>query len=300
MKKDLKNIGGQAVIEGAMMKSARGWTVAVRDPKGEIQVKKEPLSAPGRFIKMPVVRGISALYYAMSLGIRALGFSATIAAAEEDKAPEKQPGGAAIALTMAASLILGAGLFIALPLYATKLIGAVIPDVGEKSLLFNLVDGIIRVLIFLLYVVLIGLWKDIRRVFEYHGAEHMVIHAYEESGRLDMDEIKRMSPLHPRCGTSFLLIVMLISILVFSFIPQSWAFSYKLLSRLTLIPLIAGLSYETLKASASMKDNPVMRLLILPGLLLQRLTTRPPDEGQIRVAVKALEEVLSMEAEDAR
>ena len=165
--------------------------------------------------------------------------------------------------------------------------------------MFNFVDGLIRVFLFILYIVGIGLWKEMRRIFEYHGAEHKVIHAYENGNELLVQNIKKYSPLHPRCGTSFLLIVMIISIFTFSFIPQAWPFLYKFLSRLIFIPLIAGISYEILKLSAKMEHNFIMHLLIQPGLLLQRLTTREPDESQIEVAVKALQEVLKFEDANA-
>ncbi|GAB4390920.1 MAG: DUF1385 domain-containing protein [Thermodesulfovibrionales bacterium] len=291
----MKNIGGQAVIEGVMMKSPRGWTVAVRDPRGAIQVKREPLGDLPSFLRLPVVRGVGALYHALSLGIRAIDYSARTAfeGAEGDKPMSRT----AMALTIGFALIMGVGLFILLPLYLTKLLGAAMARVGESSLWFNLVDGLIRVAVFLLYVVAIGLWKDMRRVFEYHGAEHKVIHAYEEGMELSVENARRLSPLHPRCGTSFLLIVMVTSILVFSFVPQPWPFLYKFLARLVLIPLIAGLSFEFLKFTARRKENPLVALAALPGLALQRLTTREPDDAQIQVAIRALSEVLSMEEE---
>jgi len=198
------------------------------------------------------------------------------------------------------ALLLGIGLFILLPLYVTKLLGAIFEGVSRSSLLFNFTDGIIRVLVFLVYVVLIGVWKEMARIFMYHGAEHKVIHAYEEGRELTVANVKGYSTLHPRCGTSFLMIVMVVSILVFSFIPQNWPFLYKFLSRIILIPLIAGSSFELLKLSAKMEDNPVMKMLIQPGLLLQRLTTREPDDAQIEVALSALIEVLKLEEENAR
>lgn len=293
-----KNIGGQAVIEGVMMKSPGNWTVAVRDPKGEIHLKRERLSQLPRFLKLPVLRGVVALFQALSLGIKAIEFSANKAYEEEAK-DEKGLGKFSIAVTIAFSMLLGVGLFILLPLYLTKLLGFVIGSVERSSFIFNLTDGIIRVFIFLVYVVLIGLWKEMARIFMYHGAEHKVIHAYEHGKELTIENIRQFSPLHPRCGTSFLMIVMVVSILVFSVIPQQWPFAYKFLSRIILIPLIAGSSYELLRMSAKFKDNAVMNLLILPGLLLQRLTTREPDEAQIEVALNALLEVLKLEDEHA-
>ena len=287
-----KNIGGQAVIEGVMMKAPRNWTVAVRDQKGEIHLKREPVGKLPAFLKLPVVRGTVALYQALSIGMKALEFSASKA---YDDGEEKPMSPLAILSTMGFAVVIGVALFIFLPLYATKLAGAVLPLVSRNSLVFNLVDGVIRVFIFLGYVFAIGLWKDMRRIFEYHGAEHKVIHAYEAGRELDLDSVRAFSPQHPRCGTSFLLIVMVISILVFSCIPQSWPFTGKFLSRLVLIPVIAGLSYELLRLSAKITDNPLLNILVLPGLMLQRLTTREPDDSQIEVAIAAVKEVLRLE-----
>lgn len=287
----MKNIGGQAVIEGVMMKATKGWTVAVRDQKGEIHVKREWLLSLPKPLRLPMLRGVIALYQALSIGIKAIEFSASKAYAEEEKPLSPM----AIGLTIGLAFLLGVGLFIFLPLYATKLLGFLFASVSKNSFMFNLVDGIIRVIVFLIYVIAIGMWKEMRRIFEYHGAEHKVIHAYEAGKELAMYNIKSFSTHHPRCGTSFLLIVMVMSILVFSFIPQAWPFAYKFLSRLILIPLIAGFSYEFLRMLSRMKDNPLMNMLIQPGLLLQRLTTREPDDNQIEVAIKALEEVLRLE-----
>jgi uncharacterized protein YqhQ len=167
--------------------------------------------------------------------------------------------------------------------------------VDRSSVLFNVVDGVVRVAVFLLYVVLIGMWSEIRRVFEYHGAEHKVIHAFEDGQALVQGHIAGQSPIHPRCGTSFLMIVMVVSIFVFSLIPQPWPLWAKFVSRLVLIPLIAGSSYEVLKLTAKYRHNMIMKVLMWPGLSLQQLTTREPDEGQIEVALRALKEVLAME-----
>jgi uncharacterized protein YqhQ len=293
----MKNVGGQAVIEGVMMKGRKGWTVAVRGPNGDIHVRSEPLSELPLIFRLPIMRGFIALFHAMIIGIKAIEFSANKAYEEEEKDEQLSP--ASIGFTIVLSILLGIGLFILLPLYATKLIGNIFPPVSTSSFLFNFVDGIIRVFLFILYIVGIGMWKEMRRIFEYHGAEHKVIHAYENGKDLLAPNIKEYSPLHPRCGTSFLLIVMIISIFTFSFIPQAWPFLYKFLSRLIFIPLIAGISYEILKLSAKMEHNFIMHLLIQPGLLLQRLTTREPDESQIEVAVKALQEVLKFEDANA-
>jgi uncharacterized protein YqhQ len=295
--KTTANIGGQAVIEGVMMKAPKNWTVAVRDQKGAIHLKKERLPEIPRLLKLPILRGVVALFHALMLGIRAIEFSAGKAYEEET---EETLGKFSIAVTIFVSILLAIGLFILLPLYATRLASLVFEGISKNSLLFNFTDGIVRVFVFLIYVVAIGLWKEMARIFMYHGAEHKVIHAYEEGKDLTLENVRDKSPLHPRCGTSFLMIVMVVSVLAFSFIPQSWPFLYKFLSRIVLIPLIAGLSFEFLKLSSRWSHNPVMHSLIVPGLLLQRLTTREPDDGQLEVALSALKEVLKLEEENAR
>ncbi len=287
----MKNIGGQAVIEGVMMKGKKVWSVAVRAPNGEIHVKKEELKELPKFFSFPLIRGIIALIHALSIGIKAIEYSASKAYEENGK--KLNP--LAMGFTIVLSLILGILLFILLPLYVTRLIGVFFMAVSNSSLLFNLVDGIIRISVFLTYIIIVSRWKEMKRIFEYHVAEHKVIHAYENGKNLTVDDIKKHSTLHPRCGTSFLLIVMIVSIFTFSFIPQEWSFIHKFLSRLVLIPLIAGISYEFLKYSARMKNNIIINLMIKPGLFLQRITTREPDELQIEVAKRALEEVLVVE-----
>lgn len=292
----LKSVGGQAVIEGVMMKSPKNWTVAVRDQKGNIHIKKERLSELPRYLKLPVIRGVVALGQALSLGMKAIEFSASKAYEEES---EEGMGKFAMSITILISILLGIALFILLPLYITKLIGLLVHNVTDSSFLFNLTDGIVRIVIFLLYVILIGTWKELARIFEYHGAEHKVIHAYEAGKELTIENAKNYSPLHPRCGTSFLMIVMVVSIMVFSFIPQHLPFLYIFLSRIILIPLIAGFSFEFLKLSARWEKNPFMNILIQPGMLLQKLTTREPDEAQLEVALRSLIEVLELEETNA-
>lgn len=292
---EMKNIGGQAVIEGVMMKGNSSWTVAVRDQKGDIHLKTETLKRLPSFLRMPFVRGIVGLYQALTIGIKALEFSASKAYSDAD---EKPMSSLAIGSTLTFSMILGIGLFIFLPLYVTKLLGLFLSTVSASSFAFNVTDGLVRILIFLVYVFAIGLWKEMRRIFEYHGAEHKVIHAYEAGRKLDVENVGQFSPHHPRCGTSFLLIVMVISILVFSFIPTAWPFLGKFLSRIILIPLIAGISYELLRLSARVKNNVFMNFLTLPGLILQKLTTREPDSTQIEVAIRAMSEVLKLEGID--
>lgn len=284
-----KSIGGQAVIEGVMMKGDTFWSVAVRGGNGVVHIKTEGLLQLHRYLKLPVLRGIVGLGEAVVLGIKAIDFSATKALDDEDGKPMSP---VTISITIAVALALGILLFILLPLYLTKVAGVLLPLIKESSLFFNLIDGITRVLVFLLYIFLVGLWGEMRRVYEYHGAEHKVIHAYESGDELIAERIaERYSPQHPRCGTSFLLIVMILSILVFSAIPRDWDFVLKFLSRILLIPLIAGLSYEILRVSARKSRVAFVNMFVSPGLMLQRLTTREPDSMQIEVALSALREV---------
>lgn len=286
----MKNVGGQAVIEGVMMKSPCAWTVAVRNPRGEIVVKREELGEGPKILKSPIIRGVVGLVQAMTLGIKALGYSAEISMEEEEVA--KPPSDLSRFLTVSLSFIIAMGLFFVLPLYMTKLLGFVFNVVQDSGLVFNIVDGIVRIGVFVAYIFAISLLKDIKRVFEYHGAEHKVIHAYESDVELTPENVRHFSTLHPRCGTSFLLIVMVMSIFVFSFIPNEWLFIDKLLSRLFFIPLIAGLSYEFIRFSANYSNNSFVRSLIMPGLLLQKITTRPPSDEQVEVAIRALNDAL--------
>lgn len=291
----MKNIGGQAVIEGVMMKAPGGWTVAVRDSQGSIHVKTEELLPLPKLLKLPLLRGLVALFHAVYLGVKAIEFSANTAYS----ADEKPMTPLTISLTIVIAFAAGIALFVLLPLYATKVIGIFYNSVNDNSFLFNLTDGLIRVLLFLGYVIAIGLWKEMSRLFQYHGAEHKVIHAYEAGEELSVENAKKYSTRHPRCGTSFLMIVVIISIIIFSFVPQEWSFLAKFFSRLALMPLIAGISYELLKFSSKMKDNIMVNLMILPGIALQGLTTREPDDRQIEVAITALTKAVLFDGKDA-
>jgi len=295
------NVGGQAVIEGVMMRAPRSVAIAVRRPDGEIVVKRElvvPLSERYPLVKLPIVRGAVALFTSLIIGIKALNFSANEAMTEEEKAGEEEKGGGevsswALAGTMAVAFGFGIALFFLFPLYLTKLLT---PVIGTNNIVFNLVDGVIRVIIFLLYIWGISRMKDIQRVFQYHGAEHKSIFAFEAGEELSVENVRKYSRLHPRCGTSFLLIVMLVSIAVFSLIPKLWPFYLKAGSRIVLLPLIAGISYEFLRWSAKNDGNPLVKLVIAPGLALQRLTTREPDDAQLEVAIRSLNEALEVNA----
>lgn len=284
------NIGGQAVIEGVMMRAPRSMAIAVRRPGGEIVVKRDrvvPLSERFPILKLPMVRGALALFSSLIIGIKALSFSANEAMVDEEKKEEIST--LAMGGTMAVALIFGILLFFILPLYLTKLM---VPFVGDSNIVFNLLDGLIRVIVFFMYILSISRMKDIQRVFQYHGAEHKSIFAFEAGDSLTVENVQRYSRLHPRCGTSFLLIVMIVSILVFSLIPKPWPFYLKAGSRVILLPLIAGISYELLKLSAKHEKSRLVRFLIAPGLALQKLTTREPDNDQIEVAIRSMEEAL--------
>ncbi len=301
---DKIHVGGQAVIEGVMMRAPRSVAIAVRRPDGEIIVKRDlvvPLSERFPIVKLPVVRGAVALFTSLIIGIKALNFSAGEAMTEDEKEKEKgngkESGGELSSWAMAGTMTIAFGfgicLFFLFPLYLTKLLT---PVIGDNNIVFNLVDGVIRVVVFLVYIWAISRMEDIQRVFQYHGAEHKSIFAFEAGDDLTVENVRRYSRLHPRCGTSFLLIVMLVSIAVFSLIPKLWPFYLKAGSRILLLPMIAGISYEFLKWSALNNSHPLVRMVITPGLALQRLTTREPDDSQIEVAIRAMNEALEVNA----
>jgi uncharacterized protein YqhQ len=288
------NIGGQAVIEGVMMRAPRALAIAVRRPSGEIVVRKEeaiPLSERYPVVKLPIVRGAVALFQSLIVGIKALNFSANEALVEEEGGEKEELSTLAMGGTMAVAFGFGILLFFILPLYLTKLL---VPLIGSSNIVFNLVDGVIRVAVFLLYIWSISRMKDIQRVFQYHGAEHKSIFAFEAGEELTVANVRKHSCLHPRCGTSFLLIVMLVSIVIFSLIPKLWPFYLKAGARVVFLPLIAGVSYELLKWSAKNDGSRLVRMLIAPGLALQRLTTREPDDSQLEVAIRSMEEALAV------
>ena len=289
------NVGGQAVLEGVMMRAPRSMAIAVRRPSGEIVVQKEeiiPLSERFPIVKLPIVRGAIGLFQSLVIGVKALNFSANEAMVEEETEEEKKELSSwAMAGTMVFAFGFGILLFFIMPLYLTKLLT---PLIGDSNIMFNLVDGVIRVVVFLLYIWGISRMNDIQRVFQYHGAEHKSIFAFEAGDELTVDNVRKYSRLHPRCGTSFLLIVMVVSIVIFSLIPKSWPFYMKAGSRVVFLPLIAGVSYEFLKWSAKNDSASLVKMIIAPGLGLQKLTTREPDDSQIEVAIRSLEEALSI------
>jgi uncharacterized protein YqhQ len=286
-------VGGQAVLEGVMMRGVSTWAVAVRNPEGEIEVTSEPIvswAKRHRVLRWPVIRGVVALGESLKIGFKALAISANAQLEEDEDGEKEEIGGWMWGLTIALSMALAVGLFFVIPVGATSLI----KDWLGSALLFWLVEGILRTLIFIGYIVAISRLPDLRRVFEYHGAEHKTISAFEAGDELTPENAKRYSRLHPRCGTSFLLIVMVLAIFVFAPIGlPEWY--WLLLSRILGIPLIAGLSYEVIKWAGKNRNKGWVRALMWPGLMLQNLTTREPDLDQLAVAIRSLEEVLANE-----
>ncbi len=288
--------GGQAVIEGVMMRGQKVAATVVRRPNGELAINTKPLSPiyTGRMRQTPFIRGAIALLEALVLGVSSLVYSANVALVEEGEEEEKLSSGS-VWLILTVSLTFGVGLFFLAPLFLTKLIDPYI----SSSLVFHLIEGFIRLVIFLSYLKLMSLLPDIKRSFAYHGAEHKTIHAYEDGVPLEPEAIKRYSTAHARCGTAFLLAVLVIAILAFALIGRQEVW-IMILSRVLLLPVIASLGYEVTQFGARHIQNGFIRVIITPGLWLQSLTTREPDEGQIEVAVTALKEVLATEqAEEA-
>jgi uncharacterized protein YqhQ len=297
-------VGGQAVLEGVMMRSPHAWGIAVRKPSGEIVTHSEPLERPSekhKWMGWPVVRGVMTLGHAMTLGFRALKFSANAALDELMPAEVGSDGkegkkfeitGWMAGLNMAFSIAFFIFMYKYLPLLATTELKRVNPVFGHQ-ILFNLVDGLIRIAMFLLFVWGVSLWKDIRRVYEYHGAEHKTVYAFENGDSLNTAAVQEYSTFHPRCGTSFLMTVMIISMIVYMFIPVTtfWA---RFGERIILLPVIAGVSYEIIRFAAKHRGS-LFALMTAPGLWLQRITTQPPDDREVECAIIALDAAMALE-----
>jgi uncharacterized protein YqhQ len=296
-------VGGQAVLEGVMMRSPHAWGIAVRKPSGEIVTHSEPLERPSeqhKWMGWPVVRGVMTLGHAMTLGFRALKFSANAALDEmpaddpdsKDQGKKMEITGWMAGLNMAFSIAFFIFMYKYLPLLATTELKKVNPVFGQQFL-FNLVDGLIRIAMFLLFVWGVSLWKDIRRVYEYHGAEHKTVFAFENGDPLETAAVQKYSTYHPRCGTSFLMTVMIISMVVYMTIPVHtfWA---RFAIRIALLPLIAGVSYEIIRFAARHRGS-LFALMTAPGLWLQRITTQPPDDSEVECAIVALDEAMKLE-----
>jgi len=294
------NYGGQAVIEGVMMRGSKALAVAVRNPAGEIVVHTERLNERiygGRLSRVPFLRGLTLLWDALGLGIKSLMFSAEVAIEEEktdrEDAPEKIFEGPAQWGLVAISLSFSVLLFFVLPTFAAdRLMGLL--GLGESQLVENLIEGVIRLLLLVGYIWAIGFMPDIKRLYGYHGAEHKTINAYEAGAPLTTASVARFPLEHPRCGTAFLLTVVILSILVYSLLPDL-VLPLRLVSRIVFLPVIAGIAYEFLRFSAAHQDKALIRLITEPNLALQRLTTKEPDEMMLAVAISAFEEVLASE-----
>lgn len=308
----ITSIGGQAVIEGVMMRGPKDIAVAVRKPDGEIVIDKKPIASllqKHKFFKLPIVRGVVSFIESLVVGTKALMYSASFFDVEEEEdkakkaamteeerkkqeAKDNRAMNIAIYSSVVIALVFGIGLFMLLPTFLVGFIKQHIP----VDVLATLLEGVIRIIIFLIYLALVSNMKDIRRVFEYHGAEHKTIFCYESGEELTVENARKFQRLHPRCGTSFLLIVMVVSIVLFSFI--SWSNPWmRILLRLALLPVVAGLSYEVIKL-AGRSTGKFMRVVSAPGMWLQKLTTREPDDSQLEVAIASLKSVLTGNIED--
>ncbi len=321
-------VGGQAVLEGVMMRSPHAWAIACRKPSGEVVTMSEPLERPSekhKWMAWPVVRGVMTLGYAMNLGYRALRFSANVAiedlmqeghvetaasavpperseaAASESQASssKSREKAATISTWLAAvNIVISLAFFIFMykyiPLLAATELKKIDPALGGR-IAFNLIDGAIRLVLFLIFIWGVSLWKDIRRVYEYHGAEHKTVFAFENGDPLNTEAVQKYSTYHPRCGTSFLMTVMLISIGFYMLIPFTtfWA---RFASRIALLPIIAGVSYEIIRFAAKHRGS-LFALMTAPGLWLQRITTKPPSDEQAQCAIAALDHAMSLEKE---
>ena len=291
-------VGGQAVLEGVMMRSPHAWGIAVRKPSGEILTHSEPLDRPSdqhKWMGWPVVRGVMTLGHAMTLGFRALKFSANAVLDEipaDDNGKKMEINGWVAGLNVVFSVAFFIFMYKYLPLLATTELKKVNPVFGQQFV-FNFVDGLIRITMFLLFVWGVSLWKDIRRVYEYHGAEHKTVFAFENGDPLETAAVQKYSTFHPRCGTSFLMTVMIISMVVYMLIPVTtfWA---RFGERIALLPVIAGVSYEIIRFAARHRGS-LFALMTAPGLWLQRITTQPPDDHQVECAMIALNEAMALE-----
>ncbi len=287
------NVGGQAVLEGVMMRSRRFWAVAVRKPDRTISIglfKEISLMKKNKILGFPVIRGIVALVENLSLGFKALSFSANEATDEDIKISGKQMG-----ISVAIALIFVVGVFFVLP----TIIGRTFSSSIENSILYNLLEGLIRIAFLIFYIIAVSFIKDVRRLFQYHGAEHKTIQAYEYDVELIPENIRKYSRLHVRCGTSFLLIVMIVALFVFALLgkPPLWL---RIISRILLIPVIAGVSYELIRLAGRFSKSRIVNIIFYPGLLLQKITTKEPDDAQIEVAVASLNKILEAECTEAQ
>jgi uncharacterized protein YqhQ len=289
----MTTVGGQAVLEGVMMRGPSNWAVAVRKPDGEIAQVNQPIASPmarHRIWRLPVIRGVVALGESLTIGFRALAISANYAAQQDGEEGED-----VVTELTRGQLFFAFAIAIGFAILLFKVSPALITDwIGIDAGWFVLVEGLIRVTIFVLYLSLISLFPDLRRVFQYHAAEHKAINAYEAGEELEPETVQRHSLIHPRCGTAFLLWVMVIAIFVFAFFGRPHWY-WLIATRILLLPVIAGLAYELIRFAGKHQDNRILMALLAPGLWLQRLTTRQPSLDQVEVSIRALKEVLALE-----
>ncbi len=288
-------VGGQAVLEGVMMRSPHSYCVAVRKASGEIVTEEKPLAKIAEkypLFRFPVLRGVGTLGQAMGLGMRALRFSANAALEDVPGAKKQELSSGMLALNIGISLAFFIFLYKFVPLYLATALGKLFP-VLQGRIPFNVTDGVIRMGIFVGFLFLISRWKDIRRVFEYHGAEHRVVFNFESGLPVTVENAQKFSTFHPRCGTSFLLVVMLVSIGIYTLLPFD-SFALKLVGRILLLPVIAGVSYELIRYAAKHRGG-LLSTLTAPGLWLQRITTQPPADDQTAVAIEALDRAMALE-----
>ncbi len=294
-------VGGQALIEGVLMRSPNFNTISVRTPEGLIAEKKEHyrnLVQRIRLLNIPVVRGVINMFEMMLIGTKALNFSSLYALGEGNKEEQSKSNfwtNFSILFSTFFGLALAIVLFKFVPLWITNFLSGFWPAMNNNYLLYNLVDAVLKTSIFVGYIGAMSLIPDIRRVFMYHGAEHKSIMTYEHGLDLTVENARSQTRFHPRCGTSFILIVFLISIIVFTLIPKNPDFTFNFLTRLAALPLVAGLSYELLKSSAKMSENWFFKILSTPGLLMQRITTQEPDDQMLEVALNSLKLALDSE-----
>ncbi|MBU2638133.1 MAG: DUF1385 domain-containing protein [Nanoarchaeota archaeon] len=283
----MKAVGGQAVIEGVMMRRGNKIAIAVRKGK-KIIVKKEKVKTitEKRPWSFPVMRGALSLFETMAVGMKTLNWSANIAAGEEEEEQNKW----IFAVTAVAATALAILIFKFLPLGIAQVFSRI--NALSNRLAYNLVEGVSKIAVFTLYIYAIGKMKDVKRLFRYHGAEHKAVNCYEAKKPLTVKNVMKFSTIHPRCGTSFILFVIIISIIVYIFVPMDFSFGLKLLARILLLLPIAGISYEVLKLSAKHGDNILLKAVMKPGLALQKLTTAEPNKRQMEVSIKALKEVI--------
>jgi uncharacterized protein YqhQ len=285
--------GGQAVLEGVMMRSASNWAVAVRTPEGDIAEVVQEITSPmsrRKLWRLPIVRGVIALGESLAIGFRALAISANVATQETDEDGEIKTviTRGQIIFSFAVAIVFALMLFKIGPALLTSWLPI------DNDGLFVVVEGVIRVAVFIGYILVISLLPDLRRVFQYHGAEHKTIHALEKGEELTVENVQRHSLIHPRCGTAFLLYVMVIAIFVFAFVGQP-VWYWLILSRIAFLPLIAGLAYEVIRFAGKHSDNRFLMAMLAPGMWLQRLTTRQPEDEQVEVSIRALQRVLERE-----